>query len=429
MRRAHPDLPTPRVPSPQRSTRGTLALLGCLLVVVTGSARAGGMVRAWGMSKAHTSVGRGLGAVDWNPANLALDQGREVGLASAAADLNNNSFSLYRYNEIAGGTLTEYDKQWILADIPPEGLNLAADVHASALGLRLGPLAVTTRGLGGGHGNLDRDFFSLVLLGNEVGQAVSFNDTYGEGYAVGAATVSFATPLLTATWGRLAAGCNVSYLRGIFEMHVEEAGGSLTTTFTEIQGQAQAAVVTATGGNGWGMDVGLALQAPRGWVCGLVVDNLIGAVHWHRNVERHLFTLDADSINALQEDFAAAVTQRDTTVSIAPFDRRLPRRLRLGVSNQFGAWLLAADLGQGLENRAGTSTRPALSVGTELRALGWIHPRAGVTLGGLNGQSLAAGLGVLVGPCRLDFAALNRGTLVPGDAKGLALAFGSSLEF
>jgi hypothetical protein len=396
---------------------------------LTGTALADGMVRAWGMSMAHTAVGRGLGAVDWNPANLALDQGLAVGIASAAADVNNNAFSLYRYNEIAGGTLSEFDKQWILDEIPAEGLNLAADVHASALGLRMGPFAVTARGLGGASGNLDRDFFNLVLLGNQVGESVSFDDTQGEGYAVGAATVSFATPLWTSYWGRLSAGFNVSYLQGIFEMHVEEASGSFVTNFTEIQGHADAAVVTAMGGNGWGMDLGLALQAPRGWVLGLVVDNLLGTVHWNRDVERHLFEVDADSINVMQDDFDAAVTQTDTTLSIDPYSQRLPRRLRLGASNQFGRWLLAADLSQGLENRAGVSNRPQLSCGTEFRVLSWIHPRAGFTVGGLSRQSLAVGLGVLAGPWRLDLAALNRGTLVPGDGKGLALAVGTSLEF
>ncbi len=404
-------------------------LLAGIPLMLPGGARAEGTVRAWGMSTAHTAVGRGLGAVSWNPANLALDDGVAVGIAAAAVDLHNNAFSLYRYNEIMGGNLTRTDKQWILETIPAEGLSLAAEVHASALGLRAGPIAVTLRGLGGASGNLDRDFFDLVLLGNEVGQSVSFDDTYGEGYAVGAATLSYATPIWTGLWGRLTAGCNLSYLQGFFQIHVEEAGGSLVTHFTEIQGHAAASVVTATGGNGWGVDLGLALQTQRGWVLGLVADNLLTDLQWTNDPERHLFSVAADTINVMQEDLSAAVATSDTMQSIDPFERNLPRRLRLGASNQLGAWLLAGDISQGLDNRAGTTTRTAFSAGAELHALGWLHPRAGFTVGGLSGQSLSLGLGLLAGPWRLDLAVLNRGTFVPGDAKGIALAAGSSLEF
>jgi len=72
---------------------------------------------------------------------------------------------------------------------------------------------------------------------------------------------------------------------------------------------------------------------------------------------------------------------------------------------------------------------PALLPVAALLSLGWLHPRAGFTVGGISGQSLSVGLGLLAGPWRLDLAVLNRGTFVPGDAKGIALAAGSSLEF
>ena len=41
----------------------------------------------------------------------------------------------------------------------------------------------------------------------------------------------------------------------------------------------------------------------------------------------------------------------------------------------------------------------------------------------------AVGMGILAGPWRLNLAAVNQATLVPGDSKGLALAVGTSLVF
>jgi hypothetical protein len=188
-------------------------------------------------------------------------------------------------------------------------------------------------------------------------------------------------------------------------------------------------MVTATGGRGYGMDLGFALEAERGWVFGLVVDNLLGSMTWDGDPERHLFSVSADTINIMNEDFDAAVTDTDTTLSIGSYQRQLPRSIRIGAANQFGSWLIAADINQGLEKRAGTSTTPAVSAGTEWRQLSWLYPRAGFTVGGRDGSSLAMGLGFRLGPWRLDLAAVNRGTLIPGDSKGLALAAGTSLEF
>ena len=69
-------------------------------------------------------------------------------------------------------------------------------VRAWGLGGAGGAVA---RGLaiGTGYGNLDKDYFDVVLYGNPVGQTVDFSNTWGEGSAMGAATVSFGTKLLT----------------------------------------------------------------------------------------------------------------------------------------------------------------------------------------------------------------------------------------
>ena len=49
--------------------------------------------------------------------------------------------------------------------------------------------------------------------------------------------------------------------------------------------------------------------------------------------------------------------------------------------------------------------------------------------GGATGAGVTAGLGLRAGFWRLDVAAVSRSGLRPGDAKGVGLAVGSSLQF
>jgi hypothetical protein len=407
-----------------------LVLIGALTLISTDALAQGGC-RAWGMAGAYTAACRGIDAVDWNPANLALPRPAALtfALGDAAFDLHNNAFSLSRYNEVSGATLTEADKRQLLADIPDDGFSLLAGARASAFGVSRGPFALTFSAVGGASGTLAKDFFDLVLMGNPIDRTFSFDGTGGEGYAAAGATFTAAAPVLTTFGARLCAGVNVRYLHGLYEGHVEQASGGLVTTLDGISGDARASVVSASGGNGWSTDLGLSLQAPMGWTFGLMVENLAGKIRWDERPERHLFSVTADSINATMDDIDAAMVHSDTTVAADPYTTHLPRKVRLGAANRFGPFLVAADVAQGLEERGGVTKKTQLSVGTEWLLASWLRPRAGIALGGGVGTSGAAGLGLGLGPWKFDVAAFNRGRLLPGDTKGLGLAVGTRFEF
>ena len=199
----------------------TLTLATALLAALVATpARAQSPVRAWGMGGAGGAVARGLEAVTYNPANLAFSNGSSVGLAGAAVAVQNNALSLDRYNEITGAHLDEAAKAQLMSDIPEDGFSLDADVRASALGFQFGSFALTAGAIGTGYGNLDKDYFDVVLYGNPVGQTVDFSNTWGEGSAMGAATASFGTKLFSLGGASLGAGVNVRYLHGLDEMHV-----------------------------------------------------------------------------------------------------------------------------------------------------------------------------------------------------------------
>jgi len=405
------------------------ALLALLAVVCLAPvANAQSLARSWAMGGAGAACSRGMAAVAANPANLAFSRGVTLNLAGAAVDLHNNAFSLARYNEFSGATLDDADKQRLLADIPAEGFALDGEVQASALGLQIGHFALSSRAFAAGRGNLDKDFFDLVLFGNEVGETVSFDDTWGEGHAVGAATLSFGQPIASGGFGRLALGVNASYLRGLYEVHVEEAGGQVTTAFDEISGDASATAVTSDGGTGYALDLGLSLLTPGGWSFGVAMDNVTSSLTWDGTPERHVFSVTAADLNAGQDDFDTAVVDSDTSFAVASYTTTLPSRLRAGAAHDSGRLLLAADVVQGTRDGAGASTTPRFSFGLEWRPFGLLTPRAGFALGGAAGNAISGGLGLNLTVLRLDLAVMSRGGFNPNDTRGLGFAVGMQLR-
>ncbi len=405
-----------------------LAALLALLALAAPPAMAGD-ARAVAMGGAHTAAARGLDAAAWNPATLAFSPGTTVGLAGVSLDLHNNSFSLGRYNEVSGATLSEADKADLLADIPDGGFRLDTVARAGAVGLQIGRLALSTGAVAAGRGNLDRDFFDLLLFGNELGQTVDFSDTWGDGYAVGKASLSWGQPVYEGAFGRMAVGVTASYLHGVYEMHVEEAYGSVTTSMTEISGEAYAAAVTADQGSGYGLDLGYAWQAPGGWTFGAALDNVLGSVAWSGNVERHEFRVDATGVTVLNDDLDNAVADSDTSYAAAGYSTNLPRRMRLGASWDRGSLLLAADWIQGFSDRSGSSVTPQLNLGAEWRPLGFLAPRGGVMMGGAGGLGVSGGLGLDVIWWQLDLAVVHRGGFSGDATRGLGFAVSSQVAF
>lgn len=406
-----------------------LSMAVALVGLDESQALAQGAVRSWGMGGTGVANSRGLDAVDYNPANLAFSRGFSMGLVTAAVDVHNNAISLDRYNEITGAHLTTGDKEQLLNDIPEDGFRLDADMRASVLGVHSGSLALTFNAIGAGSGNLDKDYFDLVLFGNQLGETVDFTNTNGEGYAVGQAALSYGQVLHTGKRARLSYGLSAKYLQGIYEMHVEEAHGSMHTSLEAISGEAFVSTLSAEGGRGYGLDFGLAMQTSGGWSLGASVENIYSTMTWNQNVEAREFRAHAGDVNVLNDDLDNAVVNSDTTFASTNYNTTLPPQLRMGVSNRFGPVSLALDYTQGFEDRGMSSTTPRFHLGGEFFSGGFLQPRFGLSTGGDSGTGASAGLGLRLGFWKVDLAVLSRGELNPNKTKGVAFAAGSSLEF
>ncbi len=421
--------PRRRHNAPRSRTRSLF--WGWVVIAALPAAKAAADVdaRALAMGEAHTAAARGLAAAAWNPAGLALSRGASLRLAGVAFDVHNNSFSLGRYNEVSGQELTYVDKQRLLADIPQDGFRLDAGVRAGALGLQIGRFALSTGAVAVGRGQLDRDVFDIVLFGNEPDQTVDFSDTWGDGLALGKLSVSWGQQIHDGPLGRLAVGATASYLRGFYELRVEESRGSVTTGPGEIGGEAYLSALTAEDGEGYGLDLGAAWLAPGGWTVGLALDNALARLSWRGEVERTEYRVTASQINLLNDQRDDGIADHDTSYAVAGLATHLPRTLRLGAARDSGRWLVAADYVQGFTDRAGTSTKPRLNVGAEWRPLAVLAPRAGLSLGGHVGASAAGGFGLRLGFWHIDVAVMSRGGLGGSATRGVGFGLSTQLMF
>jgi len=404
------------------ATALALALLG------SAAALAQGQVRTWGMAGTRAASPRGLAAVMANPANLALDRGTEIGLPEAAVLVGNNSLSLDRYNEITGSYLDSADKDALMADIPAAGFSLEADASASAVGVRAGAVAFTIGARGQGRGNLDRDYFDLLLYGNAPDRTVDFSDTWGGGFATAEATVSFGTDLVRNGDTVLAAGVSLRYLQGLYELHIDRAGGFIDTRRTGIDGEAYVDAVSADGGAGYGMDLGLAWQR-AGWSLGLAVENAAGGLDWDSGLQRDSYEVSATALNLADGNFDAAVTDLHTTGEAAPYHTALPRTWRLGAGFEGSGVAMGLDISRQEGYLPGQGSRAGAAAGLEWQPTDWFRPRAGLRYDEQLGTGGSLGLGLGLGPWRVDAAMMTVGGLMPGTARGFGAAVGTHLEF
>ncbi|MBD3335039.1 MAG: hypothetical protein GF355_05945 [Candidatus Eisenbacteria bacterium] len=194
-----------------------------------------------------------------------------------------------------------------------------------------------------------------------------------------------------------------------------------------VDGHAVLEELTATGGSGMGIDLGLAARHHEGWRAGVAVHNLFGNILWSRGATRYRQTVDADSVKLddVEEDSDVILTESED--SAAPsFRRSLPPILVAGVARAFSWGMVEADLEQGLREGATTSTTPRVAVGVARRVADWSVARLGLAAGGADGPALSLGVGFRFWRIELEGAYITAGTVNPlsGKGAGIGLSLG-----
>src|SRR5262249_43903226 len=138
-----------------------------------------------------------------------------------------------QYNRFAkGGTLTASDKNDLLSSIPDDGFKVRADVGLNALGFSIGRTALAVTPRVSASAGVPRDYFDLILNGNEIGRSYSIANAFGEGFAVVEGGVAYAQPVSVSFAKDFAVGVGVKALVGVGYGEVIESSGDLTTEVT-----------------------------------------------------------------------------------------------------------------------------------------------------------------------------------------------------
>lgn len=418
--------PTHRHTYPRvRRLAGVCLVALTMMALMAGAATAGGQssARSMAMGGAYLGLAKGVDAARYNPANLGLSGYRNNSLevVGFGVNINNNALSLGDYNTYTGAVLTESDKADIMGKIPSDGLKVTADVEAAAMSLSLGSWAFAVTGVGSANVNLSKDILDLVLNGNHLGETVSLDGSYSDAVSYVQTSVSYGREVYHLGSRQVAVGGTVKYLRGVAVEQVTELVGGVTTLTTGFTGSGRMVARTATGGSGYGLDLGASMKLNDSYTAGLSFRNVLSSLSWSGSPEEHgyIFDFDDDASDILQDDY---VVSDDYSKDIDGFSTTLPTVMTLGIANTSGQLLWAIDWQQGFREDAGASSKPRLCAGVEWLGLSTFPVRAGFATGGSRGTHMAVGSGLHLGGFHLDFAVESGATLVPNSAKGLNLA-------
>jgi hypothetical protein len=382
------------------------------------------------MGGAFTGLAKGINAAKYNPANLGLDGYRQYGIefVSLGASVTNNSFSLGDYNDYTGAVLSTADKQDILNKIPTEGLSIDADVKASAFSLAMGSFVIGFSGVGAADVNLNRDIVDLILNGNAYADTIEVTGSYSDGLSYATAGLSYGTALYSSGTRQLAVGFTANYVRGFAIEEVTSLRGLAAAYEAGFQGEGEAVIRTATGGTGYGVDLGVALKLNNNYTLGARIENVVSKIKWDSEPQEHgyVFQFDTATVDDFDEDF---VTSDDYSIDIASFETTLPAVMNVGFAHTTGKLLWAVDWTQGFRAAAGTSTKPRVAVGAEYRLLGILPLRAGYGTGGDRTTSFSFGSGLNLIGFYLDAAVVTGSTLSIYSAKGANLALSTGIVF
>lgn len=403
-----------------------IAALTFMLLLLFGSSVPGwGTVftsaRMLGTSGGLLAEAKDLDAASINPANLAFWGGKplRVRLFSVSAGVSNNSFSLADYNSYTGSELSEEDKTDIIGKIPTSGLTVDGEVVATALALAYKNYALVFSGLGAAHGQFSKDYFELLLYGNELDRTYSIEDTEGEAYLASAVSLCSSHIIRKGSADTLSLGFTLKWLRGFLYGGSSQVEGGITFHRYNFEAAGTAAGRKSEGGSGFAFDFGGCYKMGRSWRLAASFLN-IGGIKWTKEVEEKIFTFQADSLMLYDDRDTLDDVGTDTTIYGGSLKSKLPAKMLLATTWK-GSERLTLGLAweQGFRNGPAVSKAPYLALGGEYYLIKWLPLRAGLGLGGYLGAFGSLGFGLDFSGFSLDFAFANRGVFKP---KGVAFA-------
>ena len=391
---------------------------------------AGGPVSG-GMGGTGAVWARGVDALDFNPANLAFSRGWSVSLVDLGAAGLLTGTTMGDLWDIA--TAAGDGDRALVERLPADGFRVSALTEGFAaskgaeagdfpspeatlpgFALSWGPVGLRVRNRVLAEATMSKEVADLTVTG--------FNPERIREYAVretGFRVASFTE--MTLGYGftiadRLGVGVAARYVQGhrlaqgrFFEPEIDLDQESLRVTGVAVE---------APGGSGWGLDLGLALDLGRGWAASLAVQNAAQRMTWDDALRSHeaAFTdddFDSEDLTELLDRFADTPLDPGA-VSLPVFEAArglfsqayFPTVYRAGVGWE-GTRGTRVELDASAVSPRGRQRTPweqRLSAGVEQR-LKFLVVRGGYALAEDGLRALTGGIGLRVGPVRLDVGA------------------------
>lgn len=267
------------------------AIVGVLLgltVLLSGQTRRD--PRGMALAGAYGVMARGLFTVDYNPANLAIQEKYKSYRVwgGIGTSFTNNMLSIRSYNEYNGKNLEADDgllKEQFLAEIPSQGWRIFTDLHIPIPYLNFSRYnkAFTSDMIIIGDIGLPKGLMTFIFDGNPIGEEMNLD--FREDFLImNQYAYSFAFPIK-----KLYFGVSFKYLQGIsyFGLNPDSSYGYVRTNFNAgqnyMEGEGYYLFQQSVGGRGFGMDIGITTREFNGYRLGFSITNLFGQINWNKN--------------------------------------------------------------------------------------------------------------------------------------------------
>lgn len=406
--------------------------------------------RSVGMGGAGMVFSSGIDAIEWNPANLALEGGWNAGIEEGASGL----FSGVNCDDLGSilgfGQCDKTPWGWnfddvscnasVAAGLPESGVHLSTSSEGfltaygaeqadlpkpgsplPTVGVAVGNVGVRVRSRVLTETNVSKELMQLMCEGYDPAkiQEYKVGDTDFRTTSFSEITAAYGTTI----GGRLAIGVGVRYVKG----HSLTQGRFFEPTLDLVDEtiQVDAVAVESTGGSGYGLDVGLALDLIAGLRVSVSGTNVIQKMTWDDELVAHTASYtgcsgtgpscpNGDDFTEL--DFEDLVNRFDDepidpgAVSLPVYQTAqelfrasyFPTVFRAGAGWRAGGTsveLVGTSVSPRGRQRSQWDQRVSLGVEQWLWILGL---RAGGALGSDGLQVIAGGVAFAVGPVSLD---------------------------
>jgi hypothetical protein len=373
-----------------------------------------------------------------NPAELAAPCHRSLGIEIPGGGLtaSNNSFSVGFWNShIAGdGYWDRAEVRQILDRIPGAGLNVQADVAVPALGVQWRNFAFNVQAMAATRMNVSKDIAELALVGNRLSEHYSMNDLIGQSLAVSDYSLAYGRVIPQNLLPEITAGAGVHFYQGLAYTDVKNSTAGFEATSEWMRGTGVFQNITATSGQGFGLDLGVGAVIMPKLKAGLTLQRIGGQMSWTiKETQEVRFETNADglALDSLDENSYTdrVFSHSDTTLKGGHATLRLPMVMRMSALYQINPRWSAAALWN-----AATGSSPFGASGSEAGvATGyypwtWLTVEGGILLGGSHRSLFTAGAGLRFKRYELDLGFSSAGGVF-GGSRGVGFSLGQRLVF